>query len=482
MFRFYLPAATATALFLALLGVLMPTPRHAQAVGTAIPALAAAAPIASPITATAAAIVKHAVADAVSAAEPVTGTPGAATTPLVTATARATRTAGTPTPAATQTVTKAVDAAESAVVTATTAALAAGAEIGRQALTIHFDDFDAAAELTYPSAGDGPFPTLLLIAGSGTEDMDASICGFGGAEPLSQNFRLIAEELPKHGFAVLRYNKHYVTGPCQADFMQYYTRVDLPLLLEDAGQVLAAAQANDLVDARQLYLYGWSEGSTIATALAISNSDVIAGLVLQAPVALPWYDTFLYQFAKVQLPYVRELADDGEITPDALLALVSGDAGLVAMGGLTYLADPQVMAQNQLALNPFFDQDADGAIDIDAELLPNVRAYLDGLFVPGGPFAIYTAEHALPVVSEQAAALRHPLLILQGENDANVPVFGAQWLDTLLVANPDHTLLLYPGLGHSLGQAASAVADNFAPMQPQPIADLVDWLTTRAAE
>jgi pimeloyl-ACP methyl ester carboxylesterase len=349
-------------------------------------------------------------------------------------------------------------------------------------LTIHFDDFDAAAELTYPLEGEGPFPTLLLIAGSGTEDMDASICSFGSAEPLSQNFRLIAEELPRHGFAVLRYNKHYVTGPCQADFMQYYTNVDLPLLLEDAGQVLAAAQANELVNAEQLYLYGWSEGSTIASALTISNSDAVAGLVLQAPVTLPWYDIFLYQFANVQLPYARELADDGKITPESLLTLVGGDAGLVAMGGLTYLADPQVMMQNQLALNPFFDKDEDGAIDIDAELLPNLRAYLDQLFEPGGPFAIYTEDRALPTVSEQAPLLVQPVLILQGEHDANVPDFGAQLLDTLLVGNPDHTLLLYPGLGHSLGEAESAVTDNFGPMQLESIQDLVDWLTAQVEE
>jgi len=331
--------------------------------------------------------------------------------------------------------------------------------------------------LTYPAEGDGPFPTLLLIAGSGIEDMDASICSLGSSEPLSQNFRRIADELPQHGFAVLRYNKHYVTGPCQADYMQYYTNVDLPLLLEDAGLALAAAQANELVDVDRLYLYGWSEGSTIACALTISNSDAIAGLVLQSPVTVPWYDTFLYQFADVQLPYIRELADDGQITPQALLDLVSGHAGLVASGGLTYLADPQVMAQNQLALNPFFDTDENGAIDIDAELLPNLRAYLDQLFAEGGPFAIYAPDRALPTVSAQAPLLKQPVLVLQGENDANVPAFGAQWLDVLLVGNPDHTLLLYPELGHSLGETASAVADNFGPMADEPLQDLAAWLT-----
>lgn len=399
--------------------------------------------------------------------------------PLATPT-RASR--ATPTPDAAGSVTRTVVVTESQVATATAGAGETSGDVRRQALTIHFDDFAAAAELTYPQEGDGPFPTLILIAGSGTEDMDASICSFGAAEPLSQNFRLIAEELPKHGIAVLRYNKHYVTGPCQADFMQYYSQVDLPLLLEDAGLVLAAAQANELVDPEQIYLYGWSEGSTIAGTLALSNSDAIAGLVLQAPVALPWYDTFLYQFANVQLPHLRDLAPEGEIVPQTLLELVGGNAGLVALGGLTYLADPQVMAQNQLALNPFFDQDESGAIDIEAELLPNLRAYLDQLFEQGGPFAMYAPDRALPTLSEQAPQLQLPVLILQGEHDANVPPFGAQLLDVLLVGNPDHMLLQYPGLGHSLGETPSVVADNFGPMAAEPLQDLAAWLGERIGE
>lgn len=488
MLRFSVSLAVAAALALALFAALQPVAGQAQA--TATPA-AVANPVTNTVTDTITDTMAARITTSISGTATAVATAGAAGAAAPRATAAPTLTASeaitgaaavtnTEIVTGTEAVTKSVLVTDSAVVT-TTAAITANLDIRRQALTIHFDDFDSAAELTYPAEGDGPFPTLLLIAGSGIEDMDASICSFGSVEPLSQNFRRIADELPQHGFAVLRYNKHYVTGPCQADYMQYYTKVDLPLLLADANLVLATAQATDLVDPAQLYLYGWSEGSTIAAALTISNSDAIAGLVVQGPVTLPWYDTFLYQFAHVQLPYVRELADDGKIKPEALLELVNGNAGLVASGGLTYLADPQVMAQNRLALNPFFDTDEDGAIDIDTELLPNLRAYLDQLFAPDGPFAIYNPERALPTVSEQAPLLRQPVLILQGENDANVPAFGSQWLDVLLVGNPDHTLLLYPNLGHSLGEAAGAVADNFGPMADAPLQDLAAWLVEQSA-
>jgi hypothetical protein len=133
-----------------------------------------------------------------------------------------------------------------------------------------------------------------------------------------------------------------------------------------------------------------------------------------------------------------------------------------------------------LAINPFFDADENESIDIPGELLPNLRAYLDQLFAEGGPFAIYASDRALPTVAEQAPDLQLPLLILQGENDANVPAFGAQLLDILLVGNPNRTLLVYEGLGHSLGEATSVVADNFGPMADDPIKDLADWLVKQA--
>jgi hypothetical protein len=47
------------------------------------------------------------------------------------------------------------------------------------------------------------------------------------------------------------------------------------------------------------------------------------------------------------------------------------------------------------------------------------------------------------------------ILILQGENDTNTPVQQAFLLQQRLtdVNHPDHTLIIYPGLGHNLSPA-----------------------------
>ena len=64
------------------------------------------------------------------------------------------------------------------------------------------------AQLTYPALGEGPFPGVLLIPGSGIADKNETLglvhkSGPNPPTPLLQ----IAQYLSERGFAVLRYDK-----------------------------------------------------------------------------------------------------------------------------------------------------------------------------------------------------------------------------------------------------------------------------------
>ena len=67
------------------------------------------------------------------------------------------------------------------------------------------------AQLTFPAVGDGPFPGVLIIHGSGSTDMDGYIPAelTGTGEPV-RHYLLMAEYLTERGFSVLRYNKRGV--------------------------------------------------------------------------------------------------------------------------------------------------------------------------------------------------------------------------------------------------------------------------------
>lgn len=115
--------------------------------------------------------------------------------------------------------------------------------------------------LTYPRTG-GPFPTLVLVSGSGQQNRD---------EELFQHrpFLVLADYLARRGIAVLRYDDRGVgasTGPLDS--------ADTPLFAEDAEAMLRALKGNPHVDPARLGIGGHSEGGAIAPMVAARNQDV----------------------------------------------------------------------------------------------------------------------------------------------------------------------------------------------------------------
>ncbi|MCL4507886.1 MAG: lysophospholipase, partial [Chloroflexi bacterium] len=276
--------------------------------------------------------------------------------------------------------------------------------------------------------------------------------------------------------AVVRYNKHYVVSATQADTRAFHTKLTLQQMLVDAGTVLAAAESNSHIDPHSIFLYGWSEGSTVAAALAVQHPE-LAGLIVQGAVTEPWLQLFRYQITAVGVPYLRQFAPDGNVTLHTVQQAVAGPGGLVAEEGALFMRNLDAQrAEN--GLNPFFDPTHAGVINIDKQFLPKLNAFLQILLSPRGPLGIYAADRALPDVTQQAPQLHLPVLILQGENDANVPPSGATVLYNALTGTTDKTLKLFPGLGHSLGPASSKVMDDFAPIAQAPLQALITWLNS----
>lgn len=358
-----------------------------------------------------------------------------------------------------------------------TAEATAEPNIGRQDFTVDLGDFQTPAEITYRPGATGPLPTVVLIAGSGPADMDFTLYSpDGSGTVISHIFRDIGNNLPQHGYAVVRYNKHYVTAANQVDWAKFGT-LDLNQMLTDAGKVVDAIKSNPLVDPKQLYIYGWSEGSTVAAALVAAAPDQFAGLIVQGPVTQPWRALLEEQLNDFSIPYLKTFAPDGKITADVIRKASAGGGGLVAKSILTLLVAGNIQ-QDTITLNPAFDTNKDGAISIDDELPAGLKTALDTAFAPGGLLSLYAPDKALPSVIDQVAKLTLPILILQGERDANVPPTGALDLAGKLAAAGNHQfhVVLYPTLGHTLGEVASPTEDTAPPMAAQPLTDLVTWL------
>ena len=115
--------------------------------------------------------------------------------------------------------------------------------------------------LTYPK-GDGHYPTIVLVSGSGQQNRDEEIMQH-------KPFLVLADYLARRGIATLRYDDRGVgasTGPLDS--------ADTRLFAEDAEAVLNAVKKNKHVDTKRLGMGGHSEGGAIAPMVAARNKDV----------------------------------------------------------------------------------------------------------------------------------------------------------------------------------------------------------------
>jgi pimeloyl-ACP methyl ester carboxylesterase len=125
-----------------------------------------------------------------------------------------------------------------------------------------------AATLTVPQ-GQGPFPAVLLITGSGPQDRD---------ETLMQHrpFLVLADYLTRRGVAVLRADDRGV-GKSTGSF-DTATTADFAT---DAESGIAYLKTRTEIDPHKIGLIGHSEGGVIAPMVAARNHDV-AFIVLMA--------------------------------------------------------------------------------------------------------------------------------------------------------------------------------------------------------
>ncbi len=138
-----------------------------------------------------------------------------------------------------------------------------------------------AGTLTIPE-GEGPFPAVLLITGSGSQDRDETLFGH-------KPFKVIADYLTRQGIAVLRVDDRGVGGS---------TGNPLTAATADlAGDVLSGVEFlkdRPEIDNEKIGLIGHSEGGMIAPMVAVQSDD-IAFIVLMAAPGIPGDEIIMYQ-------------------------------------------------------------------------------------------------------------------------------------------------------------------------------------------
>jgi dipeptidyl aminopeptidase/acylaminoacyl peptidase len=149
------------------------------------------------------------------------------------------------------------------------------------------------ARLNLPANGDGPFPGVLLIHGSGPNDMNET----GGyvridnktgsiVYPPSRPFFQIAEYLSERGFAVLQYDKRGIGTNFTLLDSNVWGNVTVDELKQDAEKALDILIQQPEVDVNHVTLIGHSEGTIIVPRVAIDNPGKLGNFLYQSDIEM----------------------------------------------------------------------------------------------------------------------------------------------------------------------------------------------------
>ncbi len=328
------------------------------------------------------------------------------------------------------------------------------------------------AQLTIPAVGKGPFPGVLLVAGSGAVDMNETL------SPDSKPFWQIAQYLSERGFAVLRYDKRGIGADSQIIDTNIWGNLTFNDLKSDAEIALGVLTQQPEVDPDRITLIGHSEGTIIVPRIVIdqeenkTNSTAIKNIVLMGSAATTMADLAYYQKVGIALEYMHQVLDKN---------------GTGSISVEEAIQDPLV--GRFIVAN--FGNDTAVSIDIDRQVKPLLEKELEE-FTKADVNARCDNPEGCPIWFNSAVNLEPNLsvignlsksasiLMLNGENDPLTPVQQSFLLEQRLteVDHPDHTLITYPDLGHSFA-ISPRWSTGLGPIEQYVLSDLHSWLSHR---
>lgn len=119
--------------------------------------------------------------------------------------------------------------------------------------------------------GEGPFPCLVMISGSGPQNRDEEIMGH-------KPFAVIADQLVKKGWATFRYDDRGVAHS-QGEFAKA-TSFDFAI---DANAAFKMISTHAKIDSKKIGLLGHSEGGLVAPIVAAENQAIYCIVSLAGP-------------------------------------------------------------------------------------------------------------------------------------------------------------------------------------------------------
>jgi dienelactone hydrolase len=276
--------------------------------------------------------------------------------------------------------------------------------------------------------GDGAFPAVVLVHGSGSHDRDETI---GPNKP----FRDLAGGLASRGIAVLRYEKRTHAYATEMARTKHFPSLHEEVI-EDAVAAAAFLRKTRGIDPKKVFVLGHSLGATLVP--QIGNEDAnLKGLISLAGTTRPLEDVILEQ-----ITYIQSLkGSEAQKVKEEL---------------------EKIKKQVARLKDPKFSK------DIPAKDLP--------LGLP----AAYWLDLRKYFPAQTVARCKQPILVLQGERDYQVTMEDLKGWKKLLMGRKNVQFKSYPRLNHLFmdgkGKAKPSEYEKAGHVDREVIDDIAAWV------
>lgn len=307
-----------------------------------------------------------------------------------------------------------------------------------------------AGTLTVPE-GRGPFPTAILITGSGAQDRDETMLNH-------KPFAVIADHLTRAGFAVLRFDDRGTAKSTGGDYGAA-TSADLAT---DANAAFAYLLTRPEIRHDRIGFIGHSEGGMIGP-IAMAGNDKVAFLVMLAGPGTALDQLMLSQRRLIvsQMGVKDEDIDRAEpVLASVFKAIREAPTPQAGRAAAMALMTPE--AKTAVGL----PADADGAILVNQ--------------VSGPWFSYFLRYDPAP----NLAHIKVPILALNGSLDRQVPpTANLAAIRAATRGNPDVSTTELPGLNHLFQPATTGAVGEYRDIEttvaPIALDAMTEWLTKR---
>ena len=313
-------------------------------------------------------------------------------------------------------------------------------------------DVSPVGTLTYPMAG-GPFPAVVLVAGTGAHNRDAGLS-------LHKTLLVLADHLTRQGFAVLRYDKRGI-GLTGGRLHPLSTTDDYSA---DALAAVRFLKLQPNINPAQIGIMGHSEGGIIAAMAAAEAPQDVRFIVMLAGTGLPGIDIKTLQDATARRA-------DG--MPEKLILLnqnLDRELFEIAASKRTH-ADALAAVRAAILALP---AETKTALEIPSGGIPDEA--FEELLSPW--FRRFLALDPRPYLGK----ITSPVLALIGEKDQQVPpAENLREIEHVLKRNTLHTTVRQlPGLNHAFQTAKTGKVSEYLAIEetvaPSALALIASWM------